>query len=272
MGSVRLAALAGAAVIFGVQAAAAADLAPIVKAPPPVVEFGGWYLRGDIGFSNERVHEIRFVSVDGTVPVQNNLTSGFDSAGVFDLGVGYQFNSWLRVDVTGQYRGKAHFQDVNSVDQGNGNFLAQSDFASKSEWVVLANVYADLGTWWCVTPFIGAGIGAADVIISNFQDNTVVVDSRNFSTGKEKWNFAWALHAGLAYKVTPNFTVELAYQYLALGDATSGPMFAGYGPLGTPEGSNQFHRITSHDLTLGVRWMFAAPPPPEPFYPLVRKG
>src|ERR1044072_2609273 len=114
MGSVRLAALAGAALIFGAQAGAAADLAPIVKAPPPpVAAFGGWYLRGDIGFSNERVHDIRFVAVDGSVPVQNNLTSGFDSAGVFDLGIGYQFNSWLRADVTGQFRGKAHFQDVN---------------------------------------------------------------------------------------------------------------------------------------------------------------
>ena len=30
---------------------------------------------------------------------------------------------------------------------------------TKSEWVVLANAYVDLGTWWCMTPFIGAGVG-----------------------------------------------------------------------------------------------------------------
>jgi hypothetical protein len=141
MVSVRIAALAGAALIAGVQAAGAADLPPIIqKAPPPIVEFGGWYLRGDIGFSNQRVRDITFVAVDGTTPVQQNLTKGFDSAGTFDLGVGYQFFSWLRVDVTGQFRGKAHFQGVNSVDQGGGVFLAESDFGSKSEWVVLANV------------------------------------------------------------------------------------------------------------------------------------
>ena len=56
MASVRLAALAGAALILGAQAAGAADPPPIMQnAPPPVVEFGGWYLRGDIGFRNERL-------------------------------------------------------------------------------------------------------------------------------------------------------------------------------------------------------------------------
>ena len=33
--------------------------------------------------------------------------------------------------------------------------------ASKSELGRLANAYVDLGTWWCMTPFIGAGVGAA---------------------------------------------------------------------------------------------------------------
>ena len=35
--------------------------------------------------------------------------------------------------------------------------------ATKTEWVVLANAYVDLGTWWCITPFIGAGVGGARV-------------------------------------------------------------------------------------------------------------
>jgi len=29
--------------------------APQYYAPPPVEDFGGWYLRGDIGFSNQHV-------------------------------------------------------------------------------------------------------------------------------------------------------------------------------------------------------------------------
>ena len=49
-------------------------------------------------------------------------------------------------------------------------------------------------------------------------------------------------------------------------------MLTGYLPVGSPAGSNEFHHITSHDLTLGVRWMFGVPQPAEPLYPLVRKG
>ena len=279
MVSVRFAALAGAALVVGAQAAGAADLPPIIrKAPPPVVEFGGWYLRGDIGFSNEGLRDLTFVAPDGSIPVQHNLSKGFDSAGIFRLGVGYQFNSWFRADVTGEYRMSAHFQALNDVDRGDGVFLPEHDFASKSEWVVLGNVYADLGTWWCMTPFVGAGVGAAFNRISNFQDflNNDTPGANNFAIATEKTNFAWALHAGVAYRVNPNFSVELAYRYLNLGDATTGPM-PGFDIFNTTNpnpqfGHNDFHHIHSHDLTLGVRWLFSPMPPPEPLYPLVRKG
>jgi opacity protein-like surface antigen len=290
MVSVRMAALAGAGLFCGMQAAIAADMPPIIqKAPPPIEEFGGWYLRGDIGFSNQAVRQLRFVKFDGTIPDQHNLSKGFDSAGIFRLGVGYQFNSWLRADVTGEYRMSAHFQALNDVDQGGGDFEPEHDFASKSEFVVLANVYADLGTWWCVTPFIGAGVGAADIRISNFQDflnngatglgnpgNAGFPGANNFANPTSKWNLAWALHAGIAYKVTPNLSVELAYRYLHLGDATTGPM-ASFDILNNPNPStqldhNEFRHLYSHDLTLGVRWLLAPPPPAEPLYPLVRKG
>ena len=89
---------------------------------------------------------------------------------------------------------------------------------------MLANVYADLGTWWCITPFIGAGIGGAYNTISNFHDIGVRFGANNFAETASKWNMAWALHAGLAYKVTPNFTVELAYRYLDLGNAETGSL------------------------------------------------
>jgi opacity protein-like surface antigen len=61
MRSVKLLVAAGAASLLSTMAFAA-DLpiaAPAIYAPP--VEFGGWYLRGDIGFSNQRVsNEFRY--------------------------------------------------------------------------------------------------------------------------------------------------------------------------------------------------------------------
>ena len=79
--------------------------------------------------------------------------------------------------------------------------------ATKNEWVVLANAYVDLGTWWCMTPFIGAGVGGARVSINNFTDQGIAnlgagaLPGLAFGDNVSKWNLAWALHAGLAYKV-----------------------------------------------------------------------
>ena len=99
---------------------------------------------------------------------------------------------------------------------------------------MLANAYVDLGTWWCMTPFIGAGVGGARVTIANFTDQSMPIEAARLPSvaladNASKWNFAWALHAGLAYKVTPNFTVELAYRYLDIGDGVTGdsPHFDG---------------------------------------------
>ena len=59
MRSVKSFIAAGAATLLS-QAAFAADMAiaPPPYAAPVVEDFGGWYLRGDIGFSNQRVDRL----------------------------------------------------------------------------------------------------------------------------------------------------------------------------------------------------------------------
>jgi opacity protein-like surface antigen len=254
----------------------AADMPSIMPAPafaPPVVEdFGGWYLRGDIGFSNQRVDRLNnALDANNTSSVQNN---SFNTAGIFGLGVGYKVNNWFRADVTGEWRGNSQFLGKDSITYPAG-FGTDTYHASKSEWVVLANAYVDLGTWWCITPFIGAGVGGARVSINNFTDQNLAIEGGPvlpglaFGDNVSKWNLAWALHAGVAYKVTPNFTVELAYRYLDMGDGLTGDLrrFDGVNDINNP---TTFKNITSHDLKLGVRWDLSSPPVYAP--PLMRKG
>ncbi|MGX9429757.1 MULTISPECIES: outer membrane protein [Bradyrhizobium] len=255
---------------------------PPAYGPPPVEDFGGWYLRGDIGFSNQSVKEVRNGNNALYTPLLSlNQQTGFDTGGIFGLGVGYQFNNWFRADITGQYRGRTNFhgQDLVTYPLGGGVIGAGSDNynASKSEWLVLANAYVDLGTWWCVTPFIGAGVGAARVTVSNFTDQGLAdfspgVIAPGFATAASasKWNFAWAAHAGLAYKVSPNLTLEVAYSYVDLGSGLTGPVttFQGF----TTNNPMNFRDITSHDLKLGVRWNLDSPQPVYAPPPLVRKG
>ena len=232
--------------------------------PPPVEDFGGWYLRGDIGFSNQRVKRL-----NNALDAANTSSSqrlGFNTAGIFGLGVGYKFNPWFRGDVTGEYRGNSNFDGFDLISFPGG-FGAHTYHATKSEWLALANAYVDLGTWWGVTPFVGAGAGGARVSIANFTDLTVTsaggFPGLAFGDNVSKWNFAWALHAGLAYRVSPNFTVELAYRYLDMGDGLTGDLRASDG-TNTIVNPTTFKSLTSHDLKMGVRWQLDSPPADVP--------
>jgi opacity protein-like surface antigen len=285
MRSVKFIAAAGAASIISMSTAVLAADMPMMPpqqyyapAPPPVEEFGGWYLRGDIGFSNQKVKNLDYYSYPTLTSL--NQQTGFDTGGIYGVGVGYQFNNWFRVDVTGQYRGNANFHGLDLTSYNDRGVLQRGSdtySASKSEWVAMANAYVDLGTWWCVTPFVGAGVGAARNTISNFTDIGVngttlygsVPGLANASTAS-KWNLAWALHTGLAYKVSPNMTVELGYSYLNLGDAATGSLVTKDGV--TANQAMKFKDITSHDLKLGVRWNLDAAPSYAPPPPLIRKG
>jgi len=282
MRSVKSLVAAGAASLLS-TVAFAADMpsimpAPPMYAPPPVEDFGGWYLRGDIGFSNQKVKNV----LDTNSAAYNNVavsqTSSFGSAGIFDLGVGYRFNNWLRVDVTGQYRGNSNFTGLDTVT-GTGPFVGfvgtDGYTATKSEAVFLANAYADLGTWWCVTPFIGAGVGTARVSIANFTDTGDFINggqahSFNSAGQNSQWNFAWALHAGLAYKVAPGLTLEIAYSYLDMGKGLTGPTNSFDQVTNTTHAPFSFNNITSNDVMLGLRWDLNSPPVYAP--PLMRKG
>lgn len=285
MRSIKTSLVAGISAVTIAAPAIAADLPPPVYRPAPVViETGGWYLRGDIGFSNQKVDELTSPAFTPAVTV---LKKEVDAAPFGGLGVGYQFNNWFRVDVTGEYRGGAAFRGLDTFGAGSNDY-----FGTKSEWLFLGNAYIDLGTWWCFTPFVGAGIGYSRNTISNWRDINNQQNATAYADTNSQWEMAWALHAGVAYKVTNNFTVEFAYRYVSLGDFATTDMIgfnganAVYNPL-------QLNDVTSHDFKLGLRWnlspnepiaqvsapMYAPPPvynPPSPIYapppPLMRKG
>jgi opacity protein-like surface antigen len=271
MRSVKSLLAAGAAALFSTVAFAAdMPIAPPPYAPAPMVEdFGGWYLRGDIGFSNQRVD--RLTNARDVTVASSLQTNNFNTAGIFGLGVGYKVNNWFRADVTGEYRGNSQFHGTDRITYVGGIGIDTYN-GTKNEWVVLANAYIDLGTWWYITPFIGAGVGGARVAINGFTDASIANNGGGalpglaYADNVSKWNLAWAVHAGLAYKVTPNFTVELAYRYLDMGDGLTGDLRTFDGSGVNTINPTTFKNITSHDLKLGVRWDLTSPqyyaPPP----------
>src|SRR5437868_7224433 len=114
MVSVKVVSVAGAVAFFATVAHAAdmPGLPPVY--PPPIEEYvaSGWYLRGDIGMTNQSVKKLDNALYSTAASVQT-VQKDFDSSPLFGLGVGYQWNNWFRTDVTGEYRGKANFHGLD---------------------------------------------------------------------------------------------------------------------------------------------------------------
>ncbi|HRK25019.1 MAG TPA: outer membrane beta-barrel protein [Beijerinckiaceae bacterium] len=296
MGSLKTLSFAGAVAMVATSAAlvtpaAAADLMPppmVAPAPPPMIDAGisGLYLRGDVGvgkLNHDGFHQPEVAAAPGG----HWLRTSLGDTALMGVGVGYQVNSFLRFDVTGEYRTAASLSGVDGYNffctfaggscPAIGTTIRRNNFWSgkMSSFVVLANAYADLGTWNGLTPFIGAGVGGAYNRIFGVTDfDPSDLGGGGYATDRSKWNFAWALHAGLAYDVTSNVKVELAYRYLNLGNVATGGLnclsptgaVCGYGPLTVKS-------VSSSDVKLGVRWLLAdrAMPVAMPAGPLIRK-
>jgi opacity protein-like surface antigen len=182
----KIFALAGAAALVS-TATLAADLPPpppLMPSPPaPVVVTGGWYLRGDIGLGIQQFSDFQHNQLNPNFvwPVSWQIREhNIGDTDTIGFGIGYQWNNWFRFDVTGEHRKTALLNVVGSYfgahdfcppgGLGPDQFCFDHFNAQHSAWVVMANAYLDLGTWWCLTPFIGAGIGAARHQFDGFTD------------------------------------------------------------------------------------------------------
>jgi opacity protein-like surface antigen len=264
--------LAGFAAALSVGTAFAADMISAPPPPPPMlapapapVEIGsGFYLRGDVGVG---IHNSSQIDTLPPIVGLRTLDSSIDSAIFVGVGAGYQFNSFLRADVTGDYRFHAHHRhvDVFAGPPVNSNLIK----GTIGGFVGLANVYVDLGTWHRITPFLGVGIGFATLTMGKTTDFQLTTGGTVGGTGpsKTQTNLAWAIHAGLGYELTSNLKAEVAYRYLNMGSVEgSDVVCTGACPFRT-----RIKNLDSHDVKFGLRYLFADAPAPYMPGPLVRK-
>lgn len=258
---------AGAALLLS-SAAYAADLgAPpaLPYAPPAPVEQSSWYLRGDIGIG---------LNSSNLIFEQNALNDSnfaFDHSSMSDTtfiggGVGYEVNNWLRFDVTAEYRSRTQVNAFGQYTFGGGTFGDQYQGYLQS-LVLLGNAYVDLGTWWCLTPFIGAGVGGAYNTVADLTDIGIGTSGGGIGVNSSSWSPAWALYAGVAYNVTDNFKLELSYRYLNLGSVTDTINCIG----GCNPDSYKWDNLTSQDIMIGFRWLLQPEAPPV-VMPLSTRG
>ncbi len=269
--------LLAAVFVAGATAGAqAADLLPPPPPPPPPppIEFGGWYLRGDVGVGANQLSGLRSTFADPTVvvpaPAFNSYSIG--NSAFAGAGVGYQFNNWFRFDVTGEYRTAAQYSAIQSYSDIFGTGLCAPTnrcydlyHGQHSAAVFLANAYFDLGTWYGITPFIGGGVGFASSWLQNWYDLSAQPSGGfGFAADRNQTNFAWQVGAGLAYHVTPNLRLEVSYRYLDMGKYSTGQIFCQNTSVCAREVQNFY--LASNDIRLGFRYIIPTllPPPPPP--------
>lgn len=304
MGSTKALTLATFIAIGLAQGAQAADLPPAPMLDEPnlrgPVEESGFYLRADTGIANTNASALRSSFADGSTLSRLGAVEGPVNVGdpaMLGLGVGYQVTSWFRVDLTGEYRSNIayhassqyKFDNINALGvqtspcPASGNGLYSPDptasTACGDEYsggiktsLFLANGYFDLGTWYGLTPYVGAGIGAAVYQVAGVKDTglyPVYDGSFGFAQNHTGTNFAWALMAGASYSLTDNLKLDIGYRYANMGRFSTGAIACNYQAAGSCHYETQSFNMASNDIRVGLRWMLT--PPEEPVAPIRAK-
>lgn len=274
-GGVAFAALA-AGVAFP---AAAADIMepPVVEAAPvePIAyepaDFGGWYIRGDIDWHKTKVRGTEYITYGpppGTAEFTKTELKGAMSLGA---GIGYQVNKYFRTDLTGDYWFKSDFKGSTSGICSGGVPCVSKDSSSYSALLLLANAYVDLGTYHGITPYVGAGIGGANIKWGDLKN--VTPDGETTHKGSKSWRFAYAVMAGASYCLTDRVKLDAGYRFSRIEGGRMFEFANGAGP-GFDRGFN------THEVRAGLRYQFGgrsecqepvevayeAPPVVEPVY------
>lgn len=235
-----------------------------------------FYVRGDFGYAFNRLGSFGQADVIGSGG--EFIDQNFGDSPIVGAGVGVRLASWLRFDLTGEYRFSANVRAVDHLESvltnPDGLFEGSTTYRGRYTAIVgLANAYIDLPKWSVVTPYIGGGIGFARNKFSGFE--TVSNGSfHEFATGdvrseteggfagaKSTTSFAWALMAGVGIDLDEHATLDLGYRYVHLGSSlavSTDIIDCSCGTIGSPlTGSD----LESHEFRIGLRYEFSTATP-----------
>jgi len=171
-----------------------------------------------------------YVSVNGGMSIMNDADAtdtftGGSGSGSIEHDNGYALTgaigtTWGPVRIEGELGYRANDLDSLNVTSltlaGVGTFsgLATASLdGDVSALTGMANVWYDIPTGTNWTPFLGGGIGFANVNMEINHVGTVATSLDDSDTV-----FAYQFGAGIGYKVSPQSTVTLSYRFLGTSD------------------------------------------------------
>jgi len=249
---------------------------------------GAWYIGPEGGWTSltsqsESTSSVHFTG-PGPTPgtTQTFSTPGFNATPNTDSGFnvgargGYQWGPWrLEEEYSYRHNSLSNNNTLNILGPFGNTFTTTGGRTQgqATSHALMTNLIYDFGTWgwnWWVpiTPHIGAGIGAVDVItsasINSFTlGNPIgapIIPNTPLSVAPQTfggtlingsgWRFGYQAIAGLRFEFTPQFAFDLDYRY-----------------LGTPN-QTITNKYNSNNLVASITMKFGvtapAPPPPLP--------
>jgi len=198
----------------------------------PQANSNGWYLSGSTGLSflqeqNNHAGSLNF-DTSGANP-------GFDVTGA----VGKELGNGFRAEGEIGYR---------QIEMGHGTVYAPGGTGIASgpaggdahALSFMGNGYYDFQTGTRFVPYVGAGIGFADVTMSGVSINGVP------ATNDSDLAFAYQGMAGVGYQLTDNGTIYTGYRYFAVDDPT----------FDDTTGEKFHSELATHNLEVGYRLTF----------------
>lgn len=110
---------------------------------------------------------------------------------------------------------------------------------------VMVNAYWDINTGTKFIPYVGVGIGYA-----NIREKAYVSNQYDTQTAKDhEDNLAWQVSAGVSYEITADLDAEFGWRYTDYGDVKNSEVRGYYN-------SSASRDYDSHEILLGVRYTF----------------
>lgn len=174
----------------------------------------------------------------------------FENSAVAGLAAGYFINEAFRVEAELRFRTQepedAYINGINSRTSETFNLGGETDTTT-----IMANLIYEFDTTSKFSPYVKGGIGIA------FSDTSADLDIQPTFTnyGIDRWqfpdndetNFAWAIGFGCDYSLTEKVRLGLEYQYIDMGDGSTGVDM---------NGDLVDYELNSHEITLGITYLF----------------
>lgn len=241
---------AGAALAMALGCVQQASAQLLVLPPGPKAFYfggeGGWTsLQDQTDRSTPFVVRGRAFSVGGKATYDDGYNIG--------ARLGFQWGPW-RLEEEYSYRNNG----LTSF-AGFGNGLFKGDRRSNS---IMTNILYDFTFGWPVTPHIGGGVGAVEVLDGlNLQVPVTIAPGVTIPRGSvlrgSDWELGYQAIAGIEYNINPRLALDLDYRYLATAsDATIHSK--GILPVTYKTG------YSTHNFVASLILRFGPPPPPPP--------